>query len=40
VTERIKEYLEAGVTQFLLAFQDPFDTRSIELFNDIIKAVK
>jgi alkanesulfonate monooxygenase SsuD/methylene tetrahydromethanopterin reductase-like flavin-dependent oxidoreductase (luciferase family) len=40
VAERIKEYLEAGVTQFLLAFQDPFDISSIELFNDVIKAVK
>ena len=40
VAEKIKEYLEAGVTQFLLAFQDPFDTSSIELFNDVIKAVK
>ena len=40
VSEKIKEYLEAGVTQFLLAFQDPFDTSSIELFNDVIKAVK
>jgi hypothetical protein len=25
VAERIKEYLDAGVTQFFLAFQDPFD---------------
>lgn len=40
VAEKIKEYLEAGVTQFLLAFQDPFDISSIELFNDVIKAVK
>lgn len=40
VVERIKEYLEAGVTQFFLAFQDPFDISSLSIFNDVIKAVK
>ena len=40
VAERIKEYIEGGVTQFFLAFQDPFDTSSLDLFNDVIKAVK
>lgn len=40
VAERIKEYLEAGVTQFFLAFQDPFDIGSLGIFNDVIKAVK
>jgi alkanesulfonate monooxygenase SsuD/methylene tetrahydromethanopterin reductase-like flavin-dependent oxidoreductase (luciferase family) len=40
IAERIKEYLEAGVTQFLLAFQDPFDKKSLSLFNDVMKAVK
>lgn len=40
VAERIKEYLEAGVTQFFLAFQDPFDKGSLGIFNDVIKAVK
>jgi alkanesulfonate monooxygenase SsuD/methylene tetrahydromethanopterin reductase-like flavin-dependent oxidoreductase (luciferase family) len=40
VAERIKEYLEAGVTQFLLAFQDPFDLSSLDLFNEVIKALK
>jgi alkanesulfonate monooxygenase SsuD/methylene tetrahydromethanopterin reductase-like flavin-dependent oxidoreductase (luciferase family) len=40
VAERIKEYLEAGVTQFFLAFQDQFDISSLGLFNDVIKAVK
>ncbi len=40
VAERIKEYLEAGVSQFFLAFQDPFDLSSLGLFNDVIKTVK
>ena len=40
VAERIKEYLDAGVTQFFLAFQDPFDISLLRIFNDVIKAVK
>jgi alkanesulfonate monooxygenase SsuD/methylene tetrahydromethanopterin reductase-like flavin-dependent oxidoreductase (luciferase family) len=40
VTERIKEYLEVGVTQFFLAFQDPLDIDSLKLFNDVVKALK
>lgn len=40
VAERIKEYPDAGVTQFFLAFQDPFDISSLVIFNDVIKAVK
>jgi len=40
IVERIKEYLEAGVTQFLLAFPDPFDKSSLSTFNDVMKAVK
>ena len=40
IVERIKEYLEAGVTQFLLAFPNPFDKSSLSTFNDVMKAVK
>jgi alkanesulfonate monooxygenase SsuD/methylene tetrahydromethanopterin reductase-like flavin-dependent oxidoreductase (luciferase family) len=36
IRERIKQYTDAGVEQFLLAFQDPFDTKAIELFIDAI----
>jgi alkanesulfonate monooxygenase SsuD/methylene tetrahydromethanopterin reductase-like flavin-dependent oxidoreductase (luciferase family) len=37
IAERVKEYVDAGVEQFFLAFQDPFDKKALELF---IKAVK
>ena len=32
IRERLKQYTDAGVDQFLLAFQDPFDTKALELF--------
>ena len=34
IREMLKEYIDAGVDQFLLAFQDPLDTKAIELFMD------
>jgi alkanesulfonate monooxygenase SsuD/methylene tetrahydromethanopterin reductase-like flavin-dependent oxidoreductase (luciferase family) len=36
IRERLKQYTDAGVEQFLLAFQDPLDTKAIELFVDAI----
>jgi alkanesulfonate monooxygenase SsuD/methylene tetrahydromethanopterin reductase-like flavin-dependent oxidoreductase (luciferase family) len=35
IRERLKQYADAGVDQFLLAFQDPLDTKALELFIDI-----
>ena len=40
IAERINEYLKAGVTQFLLSFQDPFDKDSLASFNDVMKTIK
>jgi alkanesulfonate monooxygenase SsuD/methylene tetrahydromethanopterin reductase-like flavin-dependent oxidoreductase (luciferase family) len=40
IAERINEYRKAGVTQFLLSFQDPFDKNSLGSFNDVMKAFK
>jgi alkanesulfonate monooxygenase SsuD/methylene tetrahydromethanopterin reductase-like flavin-dependent oxidoreductase (luciferase family) len=34
IKERLKEYIAAGVDQFVLAFHDPFDSRALELFMD------
>lgn len=31
-----KQYTDAGVEQFLLAFQDPLDTKAIEMFMDAV----
>jgi alkanesulfonate monooxygenase SsuD/methylene tetrahydromethanopterin reductase-like flavin-dependent oxidoreductase (luciferase family) len=32
IAEKLKEYVNAGVEQFLLAFQDPFDLKALDLF--------
>ena len=39
IAERIKEYIDAGANQFFLAFQDPFDSRALELFTDAFRKV-
>jgi alkanesulfonate monooxygenase SsuD/methylene tetrahydromethanopterin reductase-like flavin-dependent oxidoreductase (luciferase family) len=36
IRERLKQYAYAGVDQFLLAFQDPLDTKALELFMDAV----
>jgi alkanesulfonate monooxygenase SsuD/methylene tetrahydromethanopterin reductase-like flavin-dependent oxidoreductase (luciferase family) len=38
VSARIREYVDLGINQFFLAFQDPFDLKSIELFIDAVKS--
>jgi alkanesulfonate monooxygenase SsuD/methylene tetrahydromethanopterin reductase-like flavin-dependent oxidoreductase (luciferase family) len=37
IAQRVKEYVNAGVEQFLLAFHDPFDFKALELFIDAVK---
>jgi alkanesulfonate monooxygenase SsuD/methylene tetrahydromethanopterin reductase-like flavin-dependent oxidoreductase (luciferase family) len=32
IAEKLKEYVNAGVDQFFLAFQDPFDSNALDLF--------
>ncbi len=36
IGERLEQYTDAGVDQFLLAFQDPLDTKALELFIDTV----
>lgn len=36
IRERLKQYTDVGVDQFLLAFQDPLDTKALELFMDAV----
>jgi alkanesulfonate monooxygenase SsuD/methylene tetrahydromethanopterin reductase-like flavin-dependent oxidoreductase (luciferase family) len=36
VAARVKEYTDAGINQFFLAFQNPFDLKALELFMDTI----
>lgn len=37
VRARIMDYVKKGVTQFLLAFLDPYDLKAIEMFMDCVK---
>ena len=37
VAERLKKYIDVGVDQFLLAFQDPFDSNALELFTEAFR---
>ena len=37
IASRVKEYVDAGVEQFFLAFHDPFDFRALELLMDAVK---
>ena len=37
ISKRVKEYADAGVNQFFLAFQDPFDFKALELFKESVK---
>jgi alkanesulfonate monooxygenase SsuD/methylene tetrahydromethanopterin reductase-like flavin-dependent oxidoreductase (luciferase family) len=36
VVERLKKYIDAGVDQFFLAFQDPYDSNALELFTEAL----
>jgi alkanesulfonate monooxygenase SsuD/methylene tetrahydromethanopterin reductase-like flavin-dependent oxidoreductase (luciferase family) len=37
IAQRVKEYIDAGIGQFFLAFHDPFDSKALELFMDAVK---
>jgi hypothetical protein len=37
IPNRVKEYIDAAVDQFFLAFQDPFDSSALELFITSVK---
>ena len=37
IATKVKQYVDAGVGQFFLAFHDPFDFKALELFMDAVK---
>ena len=37
VVQRLKKYIDAGVDQFFLAFQDPFESNALELFTEAFR---
>ncbi|TLX67203.1 MAG: hypothetical protein E6L03_07175 [Thaumarchaeota archaeon] len=39
IAEKVQKYLDASIDRFFLAFQDPYDTKSLQLFHDIIESV-
>jgi alkanesulfonate monooxygenase SsuD/methylene tetrahydromethanopterin reductase-like flavin-dependent oxidoreductase (luciferase family) len=40
IAQRVREYIDAGVEQFFLALQDPFDYEAIHLFMNTVKELK
>jgi alkanesulfonate monooxygenase SsuD/methylene tetrahydromethanopterin reductase-like flavin-dependent oxidoreductase (luciferase family) len=36
IRDRLKQYTDAGVDQFLLAFHDPVDAKALELFMNAV----
>jgi len=36
IVEKVKEYVDAGIEQFFLAFQDPFDIKALQLFMNTV----
>jgi alkanesulfonate monooxygenase SsuD/methylene tetrahydromethanopterin reductase-like flavin-dependent oxidoreductase (luciferase family) len=39
IAEKLKEYMNAGVDQFFLAFQDPFDHKALDLFMKAVATI-
>jgi alkanesulfonate monooxygenase SsuD/methylene tetrahydromethanopterin reductase-like flavin-dependent oxidoreductase (luciferase family) len=39
IAQRIKEYVDVGIDQFFLAFQEPYDTKSLMLFDDVVNSL-
>ena len=37
IADRLRKYIDAGVDQFFLAFQDPFDSEALELFTEAFR---
>lgn len=37
VAERLRQYIDVGIDQFFLAFQDPFDSDALELFTEAFR---
>ena len=37
IRQRVREYVDAGIEQFFLAFQDPFENEAIQLFMNAVK---
>ena len=39
IAQKVKKYIDAGIDQFFLAFQDPFEYEAIQLFMNTMKGI-
>jgi alkanesulfonate monooxygenase SsuD/methylene tetrahydromethanopterin reductase-like flavin-dependent oxidoreductase (luciferase family) len=39
IAQQVRKYIDAGIDQFFLAFQDPFDYKTIQLFINTMKSL-
>jgi alkanesulfonate monooxygenase SsuD/methylene tetrahydromethanopterin reductase-like flavin-dependent oxidoreductase (luciferase family) len=39
IAQKVKKYIDAGIDQFFLAFQDPFEYEAIQLFMSTMKGI-
>ncbi len=39
IAQKVRKYIDAGIDQFFLAFQDPFQYKAIQLFMNTVKGI-
>ena len=39
IAQKVRKYIDAGIDQFFLAFQDPFEYEAIQLFMNTMKGI-
>ena len=39
IAQKVRKYVDAGIDQFFLAFQDPFEYEAIQLFMNTMKGI-
>ncbi|HXP52118.1 MAG TPA: hypothetical protein VN922_19335 [Bacteroidia bacterium] len=39
IVQKVRKYIDAGIDQFFLAFQDPFEYEAIQLFMNTMKGI-
>ena len=40
VAQKVRKYIDTGIEQFFLAFQDPFDYEAIQLFMNTVEGLE
>ena len=39
IVQKVRKYIDAGIDQFFLAFQNPFEYEAIQLFMNTVKGI-